>query len=69
MFKTSVNEVGTQKAVAFIISSTVVSHITCSENSQAARSENMGITLHKPEVRCAGGDADMKCSAYCWGPA
>lgn len=30
--------------------------------------ENMSVPC-AAEVSYAGGDADMKCSAYCWGPA
>lgn len=31
--------------------------------------KNMWTALHRTEVRCAGGDADMKCLVHCWAPA
>lgn len=54
-------------AVAFILSPQL--SVRCVLNFQAAiGKENMRIT-RKTEVRYAGGDADVKCPAYCWAPA
>lgn len=44
------------------------SSVTCGLKA-AKESEDMRITLRKTEVRYAGGDADTKCPAYCWGPS